>query len=198
MNKPYYTGSFAPMCEVFVEQKRAASLAYEQQAIQLRMFDNFCKNFEIKNYTITEEIVLAWCKLRPNEKEVTRHGRIGEMQRFSSFLVKQGYPSYLLPNLPQKNQHHTPYIFSQEEMRSITQRLDSLEFTNAAPIRHFVYPLLIRLLYGVVYVYPRHWHYRKKMLMLKMESCTYGMEKMIESASFLCLFRYPMPAKVTS
>lgn len=148
MSENYFNGPFSPLCELFVVQKRAAGLAYEQQAIQLRMFDNFCKNFEIKNYTITEEIALAWCKLRPNEKEVTRHGRVGEMQRFSSFLVKQGYPSYLLPNLPQKNQHHTPYIFSKEEMRSITQRLDSLEFTNAAPIRHFVFPLLIRLLYG--------------------------------------------------
>lgn len=148
MTKAYFDGPFAPLCELFVMQKRAAGLQYDQQAMLLRMFDNFCKGYDIQNFTITEEIALAWCQLRPNEKEVTRHGRVGEMQRFSVFLTKQGYPSYLLVGLPKKGELHTPYIFSREEIGQIFQRLDELEYTSLAPIRHLVFPLLIRVLYG--------------------------------------------------
>jgi len=148
MRKTYFDGPFAPLCELFVTQKRAAGLQYNQQAMLLRMFDNFCKLYDIQNFTITEEIALAWCKQRPNEKEVSRHSRVSEMQRFSVFLTKQGYPSYLLAGLPKKGELHTPYIFSREEIGRIFQRLDKLEHTNTAPTRHLVFPLLIRILYG--------------------------------------------------
>lgn len=148
MSNPYFTGPFAPLCELFVTQKRAAGLKYGQQAILLRMFDNFCKDYDIQNYTITEELALAWCKLRPNEKEVFRHSRVGEMQRFSIFLAKQGYPSYILPGLPKNSELHSPYIFSEDEIRRLFERLDALEPTNSSPIRHLALPLLIRMLYG--------------------------------------------------
>lgn len=148
MTTPYFTGPFAPMCEAFVSQKRASGLIYKQQAMLLKMFDNFCKEYEIRDYTITKEIATAWCRKRPNEKEPTRRSRVGEMQRFALFLCKQGYTSYLLPALPKTGEKHTPYIFSAEEMASIFARLDRLEPTNAAPFRHFVYPMLFRILYG--------------------------------------------------
>lgn len=144
----YFTGPFAPMCEAFVAQKRASGLDYTQQAMLLRMFDNFCKNYEIQNYAITQEIAVAWCKNRPNEKDITRHGRVGEMQRFAQYLCKQGYPSYLLPALPKRGETHTPYIFSKEELRRIFERLDELTPTNTSPNRHLIMPLLFRILYG--------------------------------------------------
>lgn len=148
MTKPYFTGPFAPMCEVFVAQKHAAGFVYDQQAKLLRMFDNFCKGYEIQNYTITKEVALAWCQKRPNEKDVTRRSRVGEMQRFSVFLSKQGYPSYFLPVLPKPGETHTPYIFTKDELGRIFERLDSLIPTNVSPNRHLTYPLLFRMLYG--------------------------------------------------
>ena len=148
MNKIYFDGPFAPMCELFVTQKRAAGLKYDQQAMLLRMFDNFSKDYDIQNYTITEELALDWCSLRQNEKEISRHSRVGEMQRFSVFLSKQGFQSYLLSGLPKKGELHMPYIFSSDEVKRIFIRLDSLEFTNASPVRHLSFPLLFRVLYG--------------------------------------------------
>jgi len=148
MTTPYFTGPFAPMCELFVTQKRAAGLVYEQQAIILRMFDNFCKNYDVEDYIITEEIALAWGKIRPNEKENFRYSRVSEMQRFSVFLSKQGYPSYLLAGMPQKGELHTPYIFTKEEMKRIFERLDALEPVNSSPYRHLSFPVFFRILYG--------------------------------------------------
>nr|DAK95003.1 MAG TPA: SITE SPECIFIC RECOMBINASE XERD [Caudoviricetes sp.] len=145
---PYFTGPFAPMCETFVAQKRASGLIYKQQAMLLKMFDNFCKGYDIRDYTITKEIATAWCRKRPNEKDPTRRSRVGEMQRFAVFLGRQGHPSYLLPALPKNGEQHVPYIFSKDEMAVIFGHLDRLEPTNVSPYRHLVYPLLFRILYG--------------------------------------------------
>ena len=146
--KAYFNGPFAPMCEAFVAQKRACGLDYSQQAMLLRMFDNFCKDFEIKEYTVTEEVALAWAQLRPNEKDVTRYGRVSEMQRFSEYLRKQGYQSYLCPELPRFSHTHVPYIFSKDEMHRIFARLESLEAVSGAPFRALALTLLFRILYG--------------------------------------------------
>lgn len=146
--KPYFTGPFAPMCEAFVAQKRACGLDYSQQALLLRMFDNFCKDYEVQKYIVTEEIALAWAQLRPNEKDITRHGRVSEMQRFSEYLRGQGYPSYLYPELPKYSHTHIPYIFTKEELHRIFTRLEKLEVVSGAPYRHLALPLLIRMLYG--------------------------------------------------
>lgn len=145
--KPFFTGPFAPLCESYVAQKRASGLDYTQQARLLRMFDNFCKNYEIQNYTITKKVALEWSKKRPNEADATRHSRVSEMQRFSQYLCKQGYPSYLLPALPKCGEQHVPYIFSVDELHRIFERLDTLTPTNLSPNRHFVMPLLFRILY---------------------------------------------------
>lgn len=146
--KPYFSGPFAPICESYVAQKRASGLDYDQQAKLLRLFDNFCKGYEIQNYTITKEIALTWCKKRPNEADATRYGRVGEMQRFAQYLCRQGYPSYLLPALPKCGEQHVPYIFSMNELHHIFERLDSLAPTNLSPNRHLTMPLLFRMLYG--------------------------------------------------
>ena len=53
--KPFFTGPFAPICESYVAQKRASGLDYNQQAKLLRLFDNFCKDYEIQSYTITKD-----------------------------------------------------------------------------------------------------------------------------------------------
>lgn len=148
MKTPSFTGPFAPMCEAYVAQKRALGFKYEAQAFLLRMFDDFCKDYEVRNYMITKEIATAWCKKRLNEKDSTRHNRVGEMQRFAVFLCKQGHPSYLLSDVPKTGTRHIPYIFTQKEIAALFDRLDHLEPTPRSPYRHIVYPLLFRVLYG--------------------------------------------------
>ena len=56
--KPFFTVPFAPICESYVAQKRASGLDYNQQAKPLRLFDNFCKDYEIQSYTIRIEFSL--------------------------------------------------------------------------------------------------------------------------------------------
>lgn len=90
MEKAYFTGPFAPLCEIFVAQKRAAGAVYDTQARILRQFDNLCKASNIQEPIITKEIALEWYKQRPNEKLSSRRDRVQVLQQFSEFLCRQG------------------------------------------------------------------------------------------------------------
>mgnify|MGYP000844609605 CR=1 FL=1 len=147
MSSSYFSGPFAPMCEMFVAQKRATGKIYETQAKELRQFDNFCKDYNVIDFTVTEEIALAWYARRLNEKDSSRRDRLQVTQKFSEFLCKQGYPSYLFPVLPKRSEYHPPYIFNKTEIQKLFERLDALEPTNFST-GHLVYPLLFRTLYG--------------------------------------------------
>lgn len=148
MKQPYFTGPFAAMCEQFVTQKRALGYDYTQQAMLLRMFDNFSKSFVVEPYVITEELALAWYEKRPNEANITRYGRVMEMQRFAEYLGNQGYPSFAIKESPIKSSTHSPYIFTKDEIHRLFSVLDALPFCAASPTRHIVMPMLFRVLYG--------------------------------------------------
>lgn len=90
-----FTGPFAPMCEQFVAERREAGRDYSQQEKILRMFDNFSKDYAVEPFVVSEELAQAWSQKRPNETDINRYNRVMEMQRFSKYLVEQGYPSFL-------------------------------------------------------------------------------------------------------
>lgn len=142
-----FTGPFAPMCELFVAQKRATGLLYFTQAKILRQFDAFCNAYDIQDYTITEEIAQVWYQRRPNEKDSSRRDRVQVLQHFSEFLCRQGYPSYLFPVLPKRGETHEPYIFTKEEIHRLFARLDQLEPNNYST-GYLVFPILFRTLYS--------------------------------------------------
>ena len=83
MEKAYFTGPFAPLCEAFVTQKKATGAIYDTQAKLLRQFDNLCKAYNIQEPIITKEIALEWYKQRPNEKLSSRRDRVQVLQQFA-------------------------------------------------------------------------------------------------------------------
>jgi len=147
MDTPYFTGPFAPMCEMFAAQKRAAGILYDSQAKRLRQFDNFCKEREIVEYSITEELMAAYSLRRLNESDNARRDRIYIVRAFADFLTRQGYPSYVIPELPKRGEPHKPYVFTKDEMRRIFNRLDELNPSSFTTMP-IMFPVLFRTLYG--------------------------------------------------
>lgn len=119
ISNSYFTGPFAPMCDAFVTQMRSLGRAYKQQAMLLRMFDNFSNGYSIQGFTIAEELASAWSRKRPNESESTRYSRVGEMHRFARFLERQDHSSFLLSAKIPRKSSHLPYIFSSGEIGRI-------------------------------------------------------------------------------
>jgi len=147
MGEPYFSGPFAPLCEAFVSQKRATGVVYDTQAKILRQFNNICKTHDIQDMVITKEIALEWYKQRPNEKLSSRRDRVQVLQQFSEFLCRQGYPSFLFPELPKGGENHEPYIFSKAELSRLFNRLDELEPNNYTT-GYMVFPTLFRTVYS--------------------------------------------------
>lgn len=148
ISNTYFTGPFAPMCDAFVTQMRSLGRAYKQQAMLLRMFDNFSKGYSIQGFTITEEIASAWSRKRPNEAESTRYSRVGEMLRFARFLERQGHSSFPVSvKIPRKSSH-LPYIFSSGEISRIFDYTSALKPSPASRLMHRSIPTVIKILYG--------------------------------------------------
>ena len=143
-----FDGPFAPMLDLFVRQKQALGYEYIGGYYVLHTFDTFSKNYNIKNYELTKEIVLAWGQKQPNESDATRSAKISYLQQFSMFLNSQGYYGYIATPRKYRPQRHTSYVFTKEELRKLFISLDHMAYSPNSPYRHLAFPLLYRMLYG--------------------------------------------------
>ena len=143
-----FSGPFAPMLELYVKEKQAIGYDYVGGYNVLKIFDTFSKDFDVNNYELTKDIVLEWAKKRPNEHDTHRSTRIMYLQHFATFLNAQGYNGYVAP--PQKFHYsqHTAYVFTKEEIKRLFDSLDDMEYSPCSPLKHLVFPLLYRMLYG--------------------------------------------------
>ncbi len=148
IDTPEFNGPFAPMCEAFVRQRRALGIQYNGQIWILRRFDNFAKDFDIQNFTISRELAGAWMEKSPNESDSYHASRLYAIWHFADFLVQQGYDSYFKRFKLSRNSDHTPYIFTKNEISRIFAVLDKMDFSPCSPNKHKAFPVLYRILYG--------------------------------------------------
>lgn len=112
-----FDGPFAPMLDLFVKQKQALGYEYVGGYNALHVFDTFSKKYKVKNYELTQNIVLDWAQKRPNENEATRSARIMYLQHFAVFLNSQGYCGYI--SAPQNIIIHSITLMFLLRMKSI-------------------------------------------------------------------------------
>ncbi len=145
---PKFDGPFAPMCLEYIEFKRKQGYSFEGQIHILHLIDNFCKDYDIQNYEITMEIAEAWSKSRNGECETYRSSRILLMRQFAMFLSEKGYKTYMQPLFFKRDNLHTPYIFTTDEIKNIFHVLDNMDYSAKSIYQHKVYPMLYRMLYA--------------------------------------------------
>ena len=147
-NVDNFSGPFAPMLDIYVKQKQALGYDYIGGYNALHVFDTFSKNFEVKNFELTKELVIAWGEKRPNESDANRSNRIMYLQHFATFLNAQGYKGYIAPPHKIKYSQHTAYVFTRDEIHNMFAVLDKMKYSPSSPYRHIAFPLLYRMLYG--------------------------------------------------
>jgi integrase len=145
---PSFNGPFAPMCVAYIRQKRAIGIQCNGKVWILHRFDDLAKNYEICDYKISKELASAWIEKSPNESDSYHNNRLYLMWQFADFLVQQGYDSYFSRFKLRKSSIHTPYIFTRNEMKRIFAAFDLVTSSPCSPNRHFVVPVLFRMLYG--------------------------------------------------
>jgi len=139
---------FAKRMYEFVKQKNAVGFPYCESTRLLRDFDRFCLDCFPFELNLTKEICLAWAVRKVTEGNNTFRNRLMPIREFARYLNRCGEYAFVLPSdFAKKGARHIPHIYSEAEIIALWNALDCLKPRKGYPIRHFVIPILVRLLY---------------------------------------------------
>jgi integrase len=146
----FQNGIFKPYFEKYIEFKRGKGEKVSHSTlIRLKTLNNtlcsHCSTLEISRKTA--ETILAE---KDYETPAARGLRISDLRQFSAFLRFQGINSYEVPAKYMKKVYvpFRPYIFSDNELASITDAADNLEPGQRTQAHRLVYPVIVRILIG--------------------------------------------------
>ena len=143
-----YKSDLAQNMISFISFKNALGLKYETDEYYLHQFDDYYSTEKLKSNSLTD-IIKSWVILRDNEIPTTQHRRVAMIREFGKFLSNSGYPdAYILPNkVCQKQGRTIPHFFTNDEILKFFCACDTLDSCPKIGVRHFVLPMLYRLLF---------------------------------------------------
>lgn len=146
-----YSGVLAPICEGFVQEKRAVGCLYNTEAKKLSEFSRFTLNFDCPEGTLPKEIVQAWIAKKSTDSDRNQYARFSLISQFAKYMERVGYLAYV-PGRDEIGKLHrsfVPYIFSHEEIHTFFEAVDAMICLphSTAPRRHLIMPVLFRMLY---------------------------------------------------
>lgn len=139
---------FTPYIEEMLEFK--VSLGYQRSTYEgfLRDFSRFCRGNYPQENRLTMDLVHAWAIMRPTESQSGFRRRLAPLREFGKYLNAIGIESYVIPsNFSGGKSSFLPYIFTDEELRSIFTEADCIKRNQNTPNRHLIIPVLLRLIY---------------------------------------------------
>jgi len=143
-----FASAFAERINDFVEQKKAVGFSYGSSLCLLRNFDKFCSERFPQETALTKELCTAWAIRKSTEGNNTFRNRLMPVREFARYLTRSGENAYVLPSdFAKKGARCIPYVYSEAEIAAIWEALDYLSPRKGYPIRRFVIPTFIRLLY---------------------------------------------------
>jgi len=146
-------GTFKPLFLDFIRYQQSLGYKYGNGSIYtLRSINRYLNQMNLtqEQRCLSKTIIESLAEKRPNETCGTQHHRIGLLRQFSLYMNSLGFDAYLFPkrSLPKNHSDFRPYIFSDNEISVIIKAADSLKPMKRSPKYHFIYPALVRLLYG--------------------------------------------------
>lgn len=139
---------FAERLNEFLRQKHAVGFPYVESSRILRVFDRFCLNKFPAETALTKELCLAWAIRKNTEGNNAFRNRLMPVREFARYLNRSGESAFVLPpNYAKKGKRHIPHIYNEVEIATLWNVLDHLEPRKGYPVRHFVIPTFVRLLY---------------------------------------------------
>ena len=143
-----FESHFAAQIENFIAQKNALGFSYLGSSRLLRDFDRFCLTYFPDEDWLTEEICLTWATKRNTEGNNTFRNRMMPVREFARYLNRNGENAYVLPpDIARKDAPYASYIYTEAEIQAIWNVLDALKPRRGFPVRHFVIPAMVKLLY---------------------------------------------------
>ena len=140
-----YKSVLAPFINDLIAEKRIIGFKYESAEKGLKKLDLFFLEQDIKNPTLTREIVEAFITKSPNETLNNRSKRIADIRELARFMNSHGFSAYVYPALPNRSymSSFVPYIFTNEELAAFFKAVDNDKSDSATK-----YSIIFRLLYS--------------------------------------------------
>jgi integrase/recombinase XerD len=149
MTEFVYSSPFQVFIKEVIYQKRSLGYKYDSSARVLYQFDKFSLTYGCTEPVLSKQLVDAWTQKRPNETQATLRTRAGVVRQLGMYMTRLGVPAYVLPkNIIQKGPRYIPYIFSNDELAEFFKQVDTCHYCAEVPHRHWIMPLLFRMLYG--------------------------------------------------
>ena len=143
-----FKSRFATRIQEFIAQKNALGFGYLESSRLLRDFDRFCLTYFPDADSLTENLCLAWATKKDTEGNNTFRNRMMPVREFARYLNRNGENAYVLPpDIARKDAPYAPYIYTKAEIQAIWNVLDALKPRGGFPVRHFVIPAMVKLLY---------------------------------------------------
>ncbi|MBK5242677.1 tyrosine-type recombinase/integrase [Clostridium sp.] len=138
------------LMEDFILEKRSVGYKFQKGAAMLKRFDILITQKCLIEKKLTKEMILLWTEKSPNETNATRCGRISIARGFAQYMVRLGYQAHIYPRstITISRYSYIPYIFSEEEIKTIFHICDNYQISDCSPNRHLILPILFRILYG--------------------------------------------------
>jgi integrase len=152
-NIEFDEGAFKQLFLDFIQYQRSLGYKYGSSSIYtLRSINRDLNQMNLaqEQPCLSRKIIESLAEKRPNETCGTQHYRIGLLRQFSLYMNRVGFDAYVFPKrfLPKYRSDFRPYIFSDNEISAIIKAADGLKPAKRSPKYHFIYPALVRLLYG--------------------------------------------------
>ena len=143
-----FKSRFATRIQEFIAQKNALGFGYLESSRLLRDFDRFCLTYFPDADSLTENLCLAWATKKDTEGNNTFRNRMMPVREFARYLNRNGETAYVLPpDIVRKDTPYAPYIYTEAEILAIWDVLDHLIPRSGFPVRQFVIPAMVKLLY---------------------------------------------------
>jgi len=145
-----FTGPFKNYVPQYVSYKKNLGFNFGESSLYLlRHMDAYFKRYKISYPVLTKIMVEDFVSHRDSESDKTQHMRMSLIRQFALFMNRIGFNFYVYPNthIP-ITKSFTPYIFTHDEIKRITNVVDNLSYIPQSKYYHLIYPMLFRMLYG--------------------------------------------------
>lgn len=146
MSRPVFHSVFANEMNSYLDYKVSSGYKAVSFYVNLRNFDCFCVQQEIKEPVFTTENAAKWIQKKETEATTSHYSRVNGIKHFLIFLSMKGYDVFVTRDIKFKPTEFQPHIYTEDEIRryfyavdtyqSVRNRKDAIQF-----------PVLFRLLY---------------------------------------------------
>ncbi len=145
-----FSSVLAAPIEQYISEKKAVGYRFQKGIAMLKNFDVFVHTQNFSETNLTKEIVLDWTARKPHETVRNQQHRISLLRGLAEYMNRVGFTAYVYPkaSVTLERYGYMPYLFSKEEIKKIFEVCDNYPHSRVSPNRHFMLPLLMRMLYG--------------------------------------------------